>query len=209
MMEGLLFISHKTEKYNYLQSIDIALQGGCRKIQLRMKDAPADEVEEVAREVKKKCEKYRAELYIDDYVEVCLKVGASGVHLGKTDMPIKKARKILGNQFVIGATANTFEDIKKLNDDGADYIGLGPFRFTTTKKNLSPVLGLQGYRNIIAQCCENDIKLPILAIGGITISDIPDILGAGVSGIALSSTILNAENPIEETKRIMTLINNI
>lgn len=208
-MKGLLFISHKTEKYDYLQSIDIALQGGCKKIQLRMKEAFVDEVEETAQEAKKRCMKYQAELYIDDYVEICLRVGAAGIHLGKTDMPVKKAREILGNQFVIGATANTFDDIKKLNDDGVNYIGLGPFRFTTTKKNLSPVLGLQGYRDIINECQKYSIKLPILAIGGITINDIPDIINAGVSGIALSSTILNAENPIEETKRIISLINNI
>ncbi|MDR1526015.1 MAG: thiamine phosphate synthase [Tannerella sp.] len=205
-MEGLLFITHRTERYDYLQSVEIALEGGCRQIQLRMKDVPAAKVEETALHAKTLCNRYRAALYIDDHVDVCRKVGATGVHLGKQDMPPAEARAVLGNKYVIGGTANTFEDICMLyKQGGVDYIGLGPFRFTATKKNLSPVLGLEGYRTIIKRCRENGIFLPVLAIGGITIADIPGIMQTGVSGIALSSTILNAENPVEETGKIIAL----
>lgn len=202
-MNGLLFISHQTEKYTYLQSIEIALKGGCRHIQLRMKDAGEEEVELLARKALKLCEEYKASLYIDDHVEVCKRVGAVGVHLGKSDMPPAEARRTLGNGFIIGGTANTFEDIHYLYKEGVDYIGLGPFRFTTTKKNLSPILGLEGYRSIVSRCREEGVHLPILAIGGITAGDIPDIMQTGVSGIALSSTILNAANPVQETKEII------
>lgn len=205
-MNGLLFITHQTEKYDYLQSVEIALSGGCRQIQLRIKDASPDEVEKTGREAKSLCEKYNASLYIDDYVEVCKNIQADGVHLGKNDMNPVEARKILGSRFIIGGTANTFDDIKNLHESGVDYIGLGPFRFTTTKKNLSPVLGLQGYQQIIKQCRDNNINLPVLAIGGITIQDIPAILKTGVSGIALSSTILQSDDPIQETKNIIQLI---
>ena len=206
-MNGLLFITHQTERYTYLQSVEIALKGGCRQIQLRMKDIPQAEVENVGLEAIKMCDEYGAKLYIDDHVTVCKNIGATGVHLGKLDMSPTEARKILGDQFIIGGTANTFADIIRLKNEGVDYIGLGPFRFTTTKKNLSPVIGLNGYVRIMHQCKEQEINIPVFAIGGITNADIPDILNAGLYGIALSSTILNAENPVEETKHLIQIIN--
>lgn len=202
-MNGLLFITHQTERYNYFQSVEIALEGGCRQIQLRMKDAPVSEVEEVACRVKALCDECNAALYIDDHVDVCRNVNATGVHLGKQDVSPSEARRILGNQYIIGGTANIFEDIDALHKQQVDYIGLGPFRFTYTKKNLSPVLGLEGYRRIMNQCREQAISLPVLAIGGITVDDIPGILQTGVSGIALSSTILCAADPVEETRKIV------
>jgi thiamine-phosphate pyrophosphorylase len=207
-MGGLLFITHRTDRYDYLRSVEIALEGGCRRIQLRMKEAPLKEVEEVSRRAKTLCNKYKAALYIDDYVEICRSVDAAGVHLGKSDMSPSEARMILGDKYIIGGTANTFEDICALHKQQVDYIGLGPFRFTTTKKNLSPVLGLDGYRVIVKRCRDNGIFLPIMAIGGIAIADIPGIMQTGVSGIALSSTVLKAENPVEETGRIIELLNH-
>ena len=206
-MKGLLFITHQTEKYDYLQSIEIALKGGCRQIQLRMKDAFVEDVEKTAIRAKTLCDEYDAALYMNDYVAVCLKVNAAGVHLGKSDMSLPEARTILGNGYMIGGTANTFDDIFRLYKQGVDYIGLGPFRFTETKKNLSPVLGLDGYRDIVDLCRKHEINLPVLAIGGITREDIPAIMQTGVSGIALSSTILNADNPVEETEKIVDLMN--
>ncbi|MDR2057521.1 MAG: thiamine phosphate synthase [Dysgonamonadaceae bacterium] len=203
----MLFIAHETERYTYLQSIAIALEGGCRRIQLRMKEASPVEVEKTGVFAKALCEKYGAELYIDDHVEVCRNIRAKGVHLGKMDMSPRNARRILGNGFVIGGTANTFEDIQRLNEEGVDYIGLGPFHVTTTKKNLSPIIGLEGYRRIMTQCREHKIHLPIFAIGGITSDDIPPIMNTGISGIALSSTILKAKNPVTETKKIIEIIN--
>lgn len=207
-MHGLLFITHETEKYSYLDSVKIALAGGVRHIQLRMKDAPVSEVEKMALKAKELCLEYGAKLYVDDHVEVCKNTGLTGVHLGKQDMPPSEARKILGPNFVIGGTANTFEDICRLKNEGVDYIGLGPFRFTTTKKNLSPVLGLEGYTGILQQCRENGISLPVFAIGGITKEDVPSLMRTGIAGIALSSTILNAGNPIMETKELINIIDN-
>lgn len=208
-MNGLLFITQQTERYSDLRSVEIALAGGCRQIQLRMKDAPAGEVEEVALRAKTFCDKFNAALYIDDHVDVCRNINAGGVHLGKSDMSPSEARRVLGNQYIIGGTANTFEDIEVLYRQQVDYIGLGPFRFTTTKKNLSPVLGLERYRSIIKQCRDHGINLPILAIGGITAGDIPDLMQTGVSGIALSSTILNAEDPVAETRKIVEQIKQL
>lgn len=201
----LQFITHFTEKYSYYDSARMALEGGCRWIQLRMKDASPEEVEQEALRVQALCRTYHATFIIDDHVELVKKLHADGVHLGKHDMPVAEARRLLGNDFIIGGTANTFDDVKMHYEAGADYIGCGPFRFTTTKKNLSPILGLEGYRRIVSQMKEAGINLPIVAIGGITREDIPAILQTGVTGVALSGTILRADNPAEETRRILAI----
>lgn len=201
----LQFISHYTERYSYLDSIRLALEGGCRWIQLRMKDTPDEEVCPVAIEALQMCRDVGATFIIDDRVELVKELGADGVHLGKNDMPISEARKVLGSAFIIGGTANTFEDVKAHYEASANYIGCGPFRFTTTKKNLSPVLGLEGYRHIVEQMEEANIHLPIVAIGGITAEDIPAIMQTEVTGIALSGTILHAEKPIDEMKKIINI----
>ena len=202
-MISLQFITHQTERYSYFDSARMALEGGCKWIQLRMKEAPLEEVEAVAIPLQSLCKDHEAILILDDHVELAKKLEVDGVHLGKMDMPIQQAREILGESFIIGGTANTFEDVVMHYRAGADYLGIGPFRFTTTKKNLSPVLGLEGYSSILTQMYEAHIELPVVAIGGINYEDIPDILHTGVNGIALSGTILRAEDPAEETRRIL------
>lgn len=204
-MASLQFITHETEQFSYREGAFMALEAGCKWIQLRMKDVAVETVLQLAEELKKACENHHALLIIDDYVEVAREVKADGVHLGKNDMPIEEARKLLGEGFIIGGTANTFEDVKRHYEAGADYLGIGPFRFTTTKKNLSPVLGLEGYRNIKQQMIEADIILPAVAIGGITVEDIPAILATGIEGIAMSGAILQAHDPDAEIKRILTM----
>ena len=207
------FITHCTERYSYVDSARIALEGGCRWIQLRMKDADESLMEETALIVQKMCKDYGATFIIDDNVHLVKKIKADGVHLGKNDMPIAEARKILGDDFIIGGTVNCFEDIirQRTTDNGQqslgipDYLGCGPFRFTSTKKNLAPILGLEGYENIIADMKRNNIDIPLVAIGGIAKDDISDILKTGVDGIALSGSILRAENPVEEMKSIVEI----
>ncbi len=165
------------------------------------------EILETALKAKELCRSYEATFIIDDHVELVKEVGADGVHLGKTDMPISMAREILGPKMIIGATANTLEDIILHHRAGADYIGCGPFRFTQTKKNRSPTLGLEGYRRIVRGMKEEGIDLPIVAIGGITIKDIPSIMDTGVTGIALSGAVLRAEDPIKEMRNIINITN--
>ena len=109
-----------------------------------MKNAPRTEIVKTGFVLQELCYKYGATLIIDDEVQICKDLNSDGVHLGKNDMDPEEARKILGNTKVIGGTANTFEDIVTLVNKGVDDIGLGPFRFTTTKDNLSPILGIEG-----------------------------------------------------------------
>lgn len=200
------FITHSNNRYGYVDGARLALEGGCRWVQLRMKEATEVEFMAAAAEIGRLCKEHGATFVLDDHVEWVEKTGADGVHLGKNDMPIDEARKILGSDKIIGGTANTFEDVERLYRQGADYIGCGPFRFTTTKKNLSPVLGLEGYQHIVDQMKSHGINLPIVAIGGILESDIKSILATGVSGIAVSGGILNAENPTEEMQRFLKLV---
>ena len=215
----LQFITHYTEKCSYIDSAKIALEGGCRWIQLRMKDVSETTLEHHALIIQEMCKEYGATFIIDDNVFLAKKINADGVHLGKNDMPITEARRILGDDFIIGATVNTFEDILKITNSLSstansqrpmvNYFGCGPFRFTQTKQKLSPILGIEGYKEIVKKKLEHNIEIPIVAIGGISNADIPHILETGIDGIALSSSILRAENPIEEMKNIVSTIKNL
>lgn len=200
------FITHFTKDITYLDSVRIALEGGCRWIQLRMKHASTDEVRAAAAEALKLCRQYGAVLILDDRVELVRQCGADGVHLGLTDMPVAEARKILPKgQYIIGGTANTLDDIRLHAASGTDYIGCGPFRFTTTKDKdkLAPTLGLNGYRQITEGMHREGITLPTVGIGGVTPEDIPALAAAGLDGIAISGSILRAEDPVAQMRRVM------
>ena len=204
------FITHYNERYSYVDSARIALEGGCRWIQLRMKEASEQLMEETALIIQQMCKNCGATFIIDDNVALAKKINADGVHLGKNDMPVAEARKMLGDKFIIGGTVNTFDDIlQHLQVEAPDYFGCGPFRFTSTKKNLAPVLGCEGYKCIISKMRENNIAIPLIAIGGIDQDDIAQLIGCGVNGIALSSSILNASNPTLEIKDVINIITNI
>lgn len=193
-LEKVQFITHSNSNIDYFQSAVLALKGRLRFIQLRMKDSNREELISTGKRIKEECDKYNSLFILDDHVELVNEIGANGVHLGKEDMPIKEARKILGKDKIIGGTANNFEDIVKHFNDGADYIGLGPLRYTNTKKKLSPILGFEGYREIIEKCKTQGIDIPIYAIGGIRIEDIEELKRIGVFGIAISSLILESED---------------
>ena len=197
------FITHTTPEIDYEESALLALQGGCQWIQLRMKGCTDEEVEPIAVRLLKACHEAGATFILDDRVELCKKIQADGVHLGKNDMPVNEARAFLGEDFIIGGTANTYEDIKKLKYSGADYVGCGPFRFTTTKENLSPVIGLEGYREIMAKIKSEGLRIPICAIGGITLEDVMPIIETGIQGIAVSGAVLRADNPVQMIKQIL------
>lgn len=204
----LQFITHHSEKYSIFEQVKMVLEGGCKWIQLRMKGASDEEVKDVAEELISLCKEADAILVIDDRVELVKELEVAGVHLGKKDMPVAEARYMLEGGPIIGATANTAGDIFALKGIDVDYVGLGPFRHTTTKENLSPILGLDGYRKIMKEIREAGIKLPIVAIGGITLEDVDEIMATGVNGIAISGAIINAENPIEYTKAVLKKLYN-
>lgn len=202
----LQFITHPVEGISMAAMVENVLEGGCRWIQLRHKDADTDTLISEGRELRGLCDRYGATLIIDDHVELVDAIGADGVHLGKNDMPVPQARSLLGVRKIIGATANCFSDIAEVVRGGADYIGLGPYRFTTTKEKLSPVLGIEGYRAVMEQCRQEGIALPVVAIGGIEADDVAPIISTGVNGVAVSGTIRNATDPAATTREIINKI---
>ena len=193
----LQFITHTD------RGLEEALRGGCRWVQLRMKDASDEEFSDMARRMLPLCRRHGATLILDDRVNLVGTLGADGVHLGKNDMPVSEARALLGPEKIIGATANTADDVMAAQDAGADYIGLGPYRFTTTKKRLSPILGAEGYDRIMTECRRRGLALPVVAIGGITLDDLPRLRLTGVDGVAVSGLILNATDIKNTTEKII------
>ncbi|MEE0883002.1 MAG: thiamine phosphate synthase [Bacteroidales bacterium] len=194
-MDRIYFITHKTDKYSYIDSAKLALDNGIKLIQLRMKHSGLSQRMEAAYILKKECEKYKAKLIINDDYRLALEIEADGVHLGQKDEEISFARNVLKPFQIIGRTCNTKEQILKAYEEGADYIGLGPYRFTSTKENLSPILGLEGYKDI-------DVKIPIYAIGGIRLEDAKPLSETGIYGIAISSLILESKEPEKKVKEL-------
>lgn len=171
-----------------------ACEAGVKWIQLRMKDCTPEAHKEEAEKVKEICQKRGVTFIINDNVLLAKELNADGVHLGKEDMDPAEAREILGEEKIIGGTANTMEDVEALAVKSVDYIGLGPYKFTSTKKKLSPILGITGYNKIDERSLVKGINIPRIAIGGIQPEDVRSIMQAGMHGIAVASAINEAED---------------
>lgn len=196
-IDTLHYITSGTPAQQILQAQE-ACTAGARWIQLRIKNETEATIFNTAKTVKSICDQHKATFILNDHVHIAKEVDADGIHLGKEDASPIEARKLLGDQKIIGGTSNTIEDIEYLVSCGVDYIGLGPFRFTTTKEKLSPILGIEGYKKILTTCRDRNISTPILAIGGILEEDISTILATGVHGIAVSS-VISSSNHKKET----------
>jgi len=209
MISKFQYITSEMFDFTHHQLAEEVCKAGGDWIQLRLKNTTHNEFLKIAIETQIICKKYNARLIINDNVNIAREINADGVHIGKLDMSPSEARRILGNNFIIGCTANTFEDIKKLTSERIDYIGLGPFRYTPTKENLSEILGIEGYRRVIIKCKNESINIPLIAVGGITIKDIETLMEAGIYGIAISSSINHAKNKQTQTRRILNKINKM
>ena len=168
-----------------------------------MKDTPAGQIVGRGRELLALCRAWGALLIVNDAPELSAEIGADGVHLGQGDMAPAEARRIVGEGAIVGSTANTFEQIAGRCDGQTDYIGLGPFRYTTTKKNLAPVLGAEGYRSILERMRREGIALPVVAIGGILPEDVPGLMPSGVMGVAVSGALSRAADAERQTVRFV------
>jgi thiamine-phosphate pyrophosphorylase len=197
MYNKLQYISQGNTIEEQLLNIRNALDHGCKWIQLRFKNGNKEELYNIAESTKTLCDTYFATFIINDNIDLTLELDLDGVHLGLNDMNIKDARQLLGVTKIIGGTANTFNDVELHVKNGCDYIGLGPFQFTNTKQNLSPILGLEGYSNIIERLKIKNIKTPIYAIGGITLEDVDSLMSTDIHGIAVSGLITQSKNPFE------------
>ncbi len=160
---------------------------GVRFLQLRMKDAPRDVWLRTAREVVSIGHAHRATVIINDSVDIALESGADGVHLGRTDLPWQEARKRLGDDKILGGTVNYGWEAEKAVKVGClDYVGVGPLRFTRTKKELAPLQGFEGIRTLVEILGD----IPAWAIGGIEVADVVPLRELGVTGTAVCSALL-------------------
>ena len=187
-----------------MAEVEAFLAGGGEWVQLRMKDATDEERAETGRRVKALCDRHGAVLVVNDRVNVALAIGADGVHLGKDDMSTDLARAILGQEALVGRTANTLEDVLAIATGENDYIGMGPYRYTTTKKNLSPVLGIEGYRRVFDRLKASGTACPpVVGIGGVLPEDVPLLAETGLYGLAVSGGIGEAVDPAAVTRRML------
>jgi thiamine-phosphate pyrophosphorylase len=193
MYNKLQYISQGESVEEQLLNIHQALDNGCDWIQMRFKHQKQKKLFVLAEAVKFLCDEYLANFIINDDVHLAKQFNADGVHLGLLDIGVLEARSILGKTKIIGATANTFEDIIRQVNNGCDYIGLGPYQFTKTKKNLSPILGIEGYQSIVSKMKQSKIEIPIYAIGGITLENVDALIQTGIHGIAVSGIITKSE----------------
>jgi thiamine-phosphate pyrophosphorylase len=178
-----------------------ALRGGLRAVQLREKDLNASELYELAGELREITRNHDARLLINDRVDVALAVGADGVHLGKAGLPVAVARRILGPGMLIGYSAHSQAEALQAQQDGADFVTLGPVYQTPSKAVYGDPLGLTA----VAQAARS-LSIPVFALGGVTAGSVDEILGAGIHGVALISAIIAATNPAAETEQLLRTI---
>ena len=200
-IEQLQYITQDSDLFSHAEQANLMFEKGVKCVQIRMKNSTKNEIIAQSKEALVFARKHRACLLINDSVEIAKEIGADGVHLGLYDTPIDKARNFLGDNFIIGGTANTLEHILLQKSRGADYIGLGPFRHTTTKKNLSTIIGLEGYKQICTALRNQNCNIPLVAVGGIRLDDIADIEEVGMFGVAISGALLQSivEKNIQQT----------
>ncbi|MCL8535901.1 thiamine phosphate synthase [Chryseobacterium gallinarum] len=203
-MEKLQYISQGNTLHEQKLNITRALDNGIKWIQVRWKNAPGNELIKLCEISRTACADYKAVCIINDHVQLAHEVDADGVHLGLNDSSVEEARLILGDQKIIGGTANTIPDVLQRIQEGCDYIGLGPLRFTPTKEQLSPVLGFEGYQKMIETLRDQSIEAPkIFAIGGVTLEDIQPLQQSGIYGVSVSAQITKQPSIINEFKKAM------
>ena len=168
--------------------IEEAIKGGVKIVQLREKNISTKDFYEKALKVKEICKNYGALFIINDRLDIAQAIGADGVHLGQSDMPIEKAREILKDKFLIGATARNVEEAKRAELSGADYIGSGAIFGTNTKDNAKK-LEMEELKKIVAS-----VKIPVFAIGGINIDNVSSLKNIGLQGICAVSGILSEKD---------------
>lgn len=181
------------------EQVEQALQGGVSTLQLREKNLSDEEFLKEAMEIKELCKKYNVPLIINDNVDVAIKCGADGVHVGQEDMEASKVREKVGRDMIIGVSAHNVEEARKAVSNGADYLGVGAVFNTSTKDDVD-VLSKETLKEICLA-----VKIPVVAIGGINQDNILELKGTGVDGVAVVSAIFSSENIVETCKKLRKL----
>jgi len=197
---GLCFITDsKISDLSYEEMTLKVLMGGVRWIQYREKERSRRKIYEKAVRLRRIAKDYNALFIVNDFVDIAICVNADGVHLGQDDLPLKEARKIIGKHRIIGISTHSLEQAIEAEKNGADYIGFGPVFHTLTKDAGEP-RGIDILREV-----KNHTKIPIVAIGGISLENIRSVLDTGVDAVAIASAILSGDIG-ENTRRFMVLL---
>ena len=188
-------------RLSHVELAELAIAGGADTIQFRQKQGATREMIRVADQVRVLCKKAGVTFVVNDRMDVAIASHADGVHLGQDDFPIPLARKLLGEEAILGGSASSMEEARKCLLEGADYIGFGPVYPTTSKEDAGPAGGLGLLKQIVEA-----IPLPIIAIGGIGRENIPLVMKTGVHGIAVISAVCCQEDPTEAAKCLRRLL---
>ena len=181
---------------------DTMLEAGARIMQLRLKDLPARELLAVARQIATRCRRHGATFIVNDRVDIAMLAGADGVHLGQEDLPLEAARRVAGKALIVGISTHTVEQARAAEAGGADYVGFGPM-YAGGLKNITLGKGLNALREI-----RSAVKIPIVAIGGITEARVPEILDAGADSAAIITDVLNAPDVGAKVRAILAIARN-
>ncbi len=181
------------------EQVEEALKGGATCMQLREKDLDADSFMEEAIIIKELCQKYKVPFIINDNVELAVACDADGVHVGQGDMPVAEVRKRIGADKILGVSAQTIEQAKKAQQDGADYLGVGAVFTTSTKKDANTVT-----KEMLNKICE-EVSIPVVAIGGISKFNLMQLKGSGIDGVAVVSAIFASSDIEQSTKELLML----
>ncbi|TKC02883.1 thiamine phosphate synthase [Pedobacter frigoris] len=193
-IEKLHFITHDIEQYTHIEQAQIACESGAKWIQYRCLTKSDDELLKDINAIAEICDDWGATLIVTDHIHLNGKADIQGFHIEDMDADFLKIRDELGEAITIGGSSNTLEGLIRLNKEGVDYAGLGPFYETTTKLNGFPLLGIDGYQTTMLKLREHQIDLPVLAVGGVTIEDVDALMQTGIFGIAASAAINQSEN---------------
>jgi len=188
-------------QFSHLELAELAIAGGADTIQFREKARETRQMIRIAEQIRALCKRAGAAFIVNDRVDVAIASHADGVHLGQDDFPIPVARKLLGEEAIIGGSAGNMEEARKCLLEGADYIGFGPVYFTTSKEDAGPAGGLGLLKQVV-----EEIRLPIIAIGGLTRDNTPQVIQAGVHGIAVISAVCCQKDPLEAAKCLRRLL---
>jgi len=188
-------------QFSHLELAELAIAGGADTIQFREKAGETRQMIRIAEQIRALCKRAGAAFIVNDRVDVAIASHADGVHLGQDDFPIPVARKLLGEEAIIGGSAGNMEEARKCLLEGADYIGFGPVYFTTSKEDAGPAGGLGLLKQVV-----EEIRLPIIAIGGLTRDNTPQVIQAGVHGIAVISAVCCQKDPLEAAKCLGRLL---
>ncbi len=196
-IEKFQFITHDIPQHTHIEQVQIACEAGAKWIQYRCLTKTDEDLLNDIAIIGETCDDWGATLIITDHIHLKGKGDIQGFHIEDMDADFTALRKLIGEEFTLGGSANTVENLIRLAKEGADYAGFGPFSITTTKPNTAPMIGYKGYAFAVEQLRIKEINLPILAVGGVNLIDIPSLMETGIYGIAASSAINQADDMYE------------